>query len=259
MDAIVDGPAAEGSPGVEAGGGGMINIFVKGDLTKGTFGDGLAGQTPQSYQIAISRYHILRSATDPSPVLCFDHGAKAYVVDVHKDNLVGSCLTKKISSGSYTHGRTKVDWARYTVDGVYHYPGQKIPGKFTFFRAYSDVVYDNKTYKAGQGTITFSGVTKVSIPVLYPPLPSIPGVAFETKNGEFSMTFRYSKPLPIVQADTQKHWARFHWKIHDSFRWADTTLPGYKTGAWDVSPLLSNTEIVKLYGVSGYLVTSSVD
>lgn len=238
---------------------GYINIFVKGDLTKPALSDGLSGQTPQDYYISISRYHILRSASDPSPTLCFDHGNNASLANMHKDTKVGYCATKSIKTGLYTHGRTKVDWARYTVKGVYHYLGQKLAGKFTFFRAYSDSIQGDKVYKAGHGFITFSGVTTVSIPVVYGPLPSIPGVAFETKGGVFTMTFPYSKPLPIKQNNTQTHWARFHWKIGDSFRWADTKLPNYQAGVWDVSPLVMNTEAVKMYGVSGFHVTSSVD
>lgn len=93
----------------------------------------------------------------------------------------------------------------------------------------------------------------------YGPLPSIPGVTFEATKGVFQMTFRYTKPLPIVQTNTQAHWARLHWKIKDSFRWLDFALANYKTGVWDVSPLLANSETVKLYGVSGFHVTSSVD
>ena len=258
-DARPDTGAVDGAPPKVDGGGGVIKIYVKGDLSQKTFNDGLTGQTPTNYQIAISRYDILRSAADPSPVLCFDHGKTPFVVDALKDNLVGQCLTSKISSGAYTHGRTRVDYARYTVNGVYHYLGQKLPGKFTFFRAYSDVVYKQKPYKAGTGFVSFSGLATVSIPMLYGPMPSMPGVKFETKNGVMSMTFAYSKPLPIVTNDSGTHWARFHWMVRESFRWAELSLPNYQKGAWDVSPLLSNTEAVKLHGVSGYMVTSSVD
>jgi hypothetical protein len=248
----VDLTPGEGLPGT-------IAIYVKGDLTKPTFNDGFAGQTPASYQIAISSYHVLKSATDPAPTLCFDHGQKPFVVQVDKDNLVGSCATKAVPSGTYTHGRTKVAWARYSIAGVYHVLGQKLPGTFTFFRAYSDVTYNNKPYKAGHGSITFSGLTTVEIPFVYGPMPSMPGVGFETIKGEFFMTFKYSKPLPIIKDDPGEHWARFHWKVGDAFRWADLPLPGYVKQTWDVAAIFTNTELVKLHGVSGYYVTSSKD
>jgi len=78
-----------------------------------------------------------------------------------------------------------------------------------------------------------------------------------TGTGECFMTFPYTYPLPIDQADTNAHWARFHWKIWESFRWTDADLTGYQTGVWDVAAV--GTETVGLYGVSSYYVTSSVD
>jgi hypothetical protein len=240
---------------------GTIAIFIKGDRSqpKQPHADGLVGQTPLDYKIAVSRYQILRSANDPAPFLCFDHGKQPFVSDISGDNLVGHCQTNSIKTGLYTHGRTKVDWARYSVEGVYHYLGQKLSGTFTFFRAFSDVVYKGKPYKAGQGTIRFSGITTVEIPVTYGPLPPMPGVTFKTHAGELSMTFRYSHPLQIEQTDAGQHWARFHWKIGDSFRWADTAGLGYKHGVWDVSALAVYTEQIKVHGVTGYYVTSSKD
>lgn len=240
---------------------GTIAIFIKGDLSKPKqpHADGLVGQTPLDYKIAVSRYQILRSASDPAPFLCFEHGKHPFVADISKDNLVGHCQTNSIKTGIYTHGRTRVDWARYSVEGVYHYLGQQLPGSFTFFRAFSDVVYKGKPYQAGQGTIRFSGSTTVEIPVSYGPLPPMPGVTFETHAGELSMTFRYTNPLRIEQTDTEQHWARFHWRIGDSFRWADTAGLGYKQGVWDVSALPAYTEQIKVHGVTGYYVTSSKD
>ncbi len=249
----------DSSPSKDSQPTGYIDIFVKGDLAKPAFKDGLSGQTPQDYVIAISRYHILKSAADPSPVLCFDHGKNPSLAIIANDTKVGYCATSSIKSGLYTHGRTKIDWATYKVKGVYHYLGQKLAGTFTFFRAYSDTVFDGKAYKAGHGTITFSGVTTVSIPVVYGPPPSVPGVAMKTQGGVFTMTFPFGKPLPIKQDNTKMHWARFHWKIGDAFRWADTKLAGYQPGVWDVSPIVTSTEAVKLFGVSGFHVTSSVD
>ncbi len=239
--------------------GGRINIYVKGDQTKPTFKDGLSGQTPTNYEIALSRYQVMTSALDPKPVLCFDHGSKPVVTNMAKDTLVGYCKTQSIKTGAYTHGRTKVDWARYTVNGVYHLGTQKLPGKFTFFRAYSDVTYKGTAYKAGKGFISFSGLTTVQIPFTYGPMPPMPGVQFKTIKGEFFMTFRYSKPLPIVQPNKGSHWARFHWKVGDAFRWKELTWPSYSKGSWDVSPVFTSIEPVLVHGVWGYRVTSSVD
>jgi hypothetical protein len=255
--AAADAAAASDGSTPGDGGVGTIAIYVAGDLTPVVYGDGLAGQTPYDYQIALSRYDILLGATDPSPVLCFDLGATPFVVEVDKDNLVGSCVTAAVPSGTYTYGRTTIDWARYTVDGVYHYLDQQLPGKFVYFRAYSDTVYDGKAYAAGTGTVTFIGATAAEYPVVYGPPPNVAGVRFDIVGGKCLMTFPYTRPLPIDQSNTGAHWARFHWKIWESFRWTDAAWSGYQTGVWDVAP--GGIETVGLYGVSSYYVTSSID
>ncbi len=238
-------------------GGGTIKIYLKGDLTPQTFTDKYSSQTPTNYQIALSRYFIMLNAQDPKPQLCF-HLKKVAVADMSKDNLMGSCRTQTLKTGLYTYGKVKVEWVRYTVDGVMHYNGIPLSGKLTFLRAYSDTTYQGKAYKAGQGRIKFAGPTTVEIPYTFPQVPTTPGLKFSLVKGEFFITFPYTKPLPIDQTSKDQHWARMHWKIHNAFRWIDKALPSYKTDIWDVAVTTSTTEEVKLFGVSGYKITSSV-
>lgn len=258
-----DPPAVDGGSWPDgAGKPGTISIFVAGDQSAVAFNDGLAGQTPQDYEIAISRYATLRSANDPAPVLCFDHGSTPVITNMAKDTFVGACDTSTIPTATYTHGRTKVDWARYTVDGVYHVPGLgPVAGKLTMFRAYSNTTYGGKSYAAGTGTLTVQGLpTPIEIPVTYPTPPSVPGlVEFQVVGGEFFMTFIFSHPLLIQQGNPDVHWARFHWKVKDAFRWTDRTLAGYQAGAWDIALDPTQTEVLSMYGVSGYYVTASTD
>jgi len=251
-----DGAPPKGDASIS---GGTIKIYVKGDRSKPTVKDGLSGQTPRNYEIALSAYEVLTSANDKSPTLCFDHGKKPVVTKMTGDTLVGYCETRKFKSGNYTHGRTRVDWARFTVDGVYHIAGQKVPTVFTFFRAYSDTTYKNIPYKAGSGFISGKNITTFTIPMVYGPLPPMPGVSFETKGGKFYMTFAYPKPLPIVPAHPDNHWARFHWKVGEAFRWKELKHHNYKDKKWDVNVIPSRTEQVLRHGVLGYNVTSSVD
>jgi hypothetical protein len=258
------GPSDGNSPsdgGAAAdGGGGAIEIYLAGDLSALTFGDNLSGQTPTNYEIAVSRYYTLRSASDPNPALCFDHGAKHEIADMSKDNLVGSCKTAAMPTATYTHGRTKVEWSRYTVDAVYHALGQALPTKMTVFRAYSDTRYQGKRYAAGQGALIFDAAGQpITIPMQFPALPSGASFRFETINGEGFVTFAYTRPLTIVQQNAKRHWARFHWKIKDAYRWADKRLPGCTAGKWDIAANVVDSELVQMYGASGFYVTASTD
>ena len=238
--------------------GATISIYLAGDLEPITWTDGLSGQTPDNYFIALSAYQIQRSLDDPNPQPCFQHDAPREM-NLHQDNLAGICATSDIADGLYTHGRVKVDWVRYTVDGTLHATGRAFPGKVTFFRAYSDAVYDGTTYPAGQGWIRYEGITEAQIPLPFEGFPQLPGVSLDTTNGAFWMTFPFTQPLPIVQDNTDAHWARLHWQIADAFRGQDLDTEGFTDGTWDLEPTPAGTEPVMGYGVSGYYVTTSID
>ncbi len=238
-------------------GGGTISIYVEGDFTPKTFSDGLAGQTPTHYVIALSEYWVQTSLNDPSPAFCFDTGTSPVEADMYEETLVGTCQTADLPTAVYTHGRVKVEWATYTVSGTLHYQGVPLPGEFTFFRAYSDTTYLGQSYLAGEGTIAYSGATQVSIPTTYDPPLSIPGLNMETVDGAFWMTFPYSQPLAVDQTNTDHHWARFSWQIYEGFRWPDTTATGHTPQIWDVGLTAPETESVLSAGVTGYHTTAS--
>ena len=253
-----DGPLGDGAGDDSGITGGRIDIYVAGDSTPKTFTDGLSGQTPRDFKIALSKYYAMTSASDPAPALCFDHGDSEVVADLSGDTLVGSCATASLPTAAYAYGRVRVEWAEYTVSGVLHYLGQAYSGDFTFFRAYSDVVHNGTPMSAGQGVIKFS-VTGTEIPVTYPAALQAPGSTVETTNGECWMTFAYSHPLPVDQTSPDSHWARFTWEIFEGFRWSELALTGYATGVWDVSTAAGGTEFVSVPGATGYYTTSSED
>jgi hypothetical protein len=149
------------------GGGGTISIYVAGDATPRTFSDGLSGQTPRDFRIALSTYYAMTSATDPAPALCFDHGADEVVADLAGDTRVGTCARPRSRPRPTPTAGVRVAWAEYTVSGVLHYLGASLAGDFTFFRAYSDTVHNGTPMSAGQGVIRFSA-TGTEIPVTYP-------------------------------------------------------------------------------------------
>lgn len=252
-------PDAQVSEDASTTGGGTISIYLTGDLTPKTFTDGLSGQTPTRYVVALSEYWAQTSLDDPTPAFCFSTGGAPVEADLAEDTLVGTCRTADLPTATYTHGRVKIDWATYTVTGTLHYQGMPLPGELTFFRAYSDTTYQGQAYSAGEGTITFTGATTVTIPMAYDPPLSLPGVRLETIAGEFFMTFPYSNPLAVDQTSPDHHWARAHWEIFEGFRWQDQGTAGYAAAVWDVAPTEAETEPVIYPGVTGYHTTASTD
>ena len=246
----------------DASASGTIAIYLLGDHQPQSFADGLQGQTASEFQVALSRYVVLKGADDPAPQPCFDHGDQPVVADLQGDKLMGLCPASAIATGLYTHGRVKVDWARYTVQGQLHYGATTLPGKFTFLRAWSDTTVAGKAYKAGTGTLRFrdvSGTVDNEVPYAYPPFPAMTGIATQTIGGEFLMTFAYQKALPVVQGAAGSYWARFHWHVWQAFRWQDSAGAAFGPGIWDVVPPPGLSETVLMAGLSGYHVSSSVD
>ena len=247
------------TPDASVLGNGTIGIYLTGDLTPREFTDGLTGQTPSSYLIALSRFYTLTGMDDPAPALCFDHGDTPVVADLYADTLMGSCATATIPTAVYLAGKVKVDWVQHTVAGVLHYQSMSLPGTFTFFRAYSDTEVEGEPYLAGDGWIRFSGAVEYQMAMTYEPLPQLPGLIQETVAGEFWLTFPYTRPLEVVQDDPGQHWSRMHWEIFEAFRWQESDLAGNADGTWDVGATVADTEVVVNAGVTGYHITASTD
>ncbi len=254
-------PDAQGfRPGDDAGSVGTVAIYLTADSSERTYDDELRGQTPRDFRIALSRYYLLTSAADPAPVLCFDHGADPAVASIEQDVHVGTCATATVPTAVYTHGRVKVDWVSYTVEGTVHSEGVAYPGSVEVFRAYSDTTHHDKAYVAGEGVIGFrSAALDNEVDVTYPALPQLAGVHLELVDGELLMTFPYTTPLPMERSNTEHHWARFHWEVFEGYRWRDSDVAGYTPGVWDVDLLGQRSEEVVFGGVTGYHVTASTD
>lgn len=238
---------------------GSIAIYLAGDHTPKTFNDGLAGQTPTDYEIALSAYQVMTSANDTTPEPCFDHGTNYVVADMSTDTLMGSCPTADLSTAAYTHGRVRIDWARYSVQANLHYLGTPYPGTITFFRAYSETTYEGTVYAPNTGFVMYSGIIDYEVPWVYPALTSIGPITYDFEGNATWMTFPYTKPLLVDANNTDDHWARFHWQVADAFRWVDLDLANYVDGTWDLAQTASGIEQVMMYGASGYTITASTD
>lgn len=239
--------------------GGTIDIYFAGDLEPKDFEDGYSGQTPKEYEIALSKYHVQTSLDDPMPVPCFEHD-EPRVANMLDDNLMGTCQIAEIPTDTYTHGRTRVDWVRMTVEGTLHFNGNAFPGDFTFFRAYSDTTFEGDPYDAGEGWIEYSGPMDRRFDFDFgETVPAQPGSKAETINGEFWFTFPFGRPLPIVESAQDSYWSRLHWEVYESFRWEERMMGSYTDGAWDVAVNPAQNEEVFSFGVTGAYVTSSID
>lgn len=252
-------PAADGGPAsAEAGsgdlrhegGGGLLSIFIRGDLTPKLFSDGLSGQTPKQYVMGLGRFDILRSAGDPSPVTVFDHGQKPVEVNLLSETLGGSRPLAELPAGTYSHGRVLLTHARFTVAAVVHAPGVPLPGDIASVVALSDGIIDGKPWTQGQATFSFAGFT---VPGSVPALPSTAGGTIVSSGGRTWLVFPFPKPLTVGGSGAD-HRATIIYQVHESFRWQDQDKAGYQPKIFDVDPLAPSFEPVLNFGATGYAI-----
>lgn len=253
-------PAADSGPAsAEAGsgdlrregGGGLLSIFIRGDLTPKVFSDGLSGQTPKQYVMGLGRFDILRSPGDPAPVTVFDHGQKPVEVNLLSETLGGSRPLAELPPGTYSHGRVLLTHARFAVAAVVHAgSGVLLPGDISSVVALSDGTIDGKPWTQGQATFSFAGFT---VPGTVPALPSTAGGTIVSSGGRTWLVFPFPEPLAVGSSGAD-HKATIIYQVYESFRWQDQDKAGYQPKTFDVDPLAMSFEPVLNFGATGYSI-----
>jgi hypothetical protein len=263
-DGSLEGPTPDkGIPGearidrtradvVGEGGGGTISIYIKGDKTAVTFSDGFAGQTPKEYKMGLGRYDIMTSPSDPAPVTVFDHGAKPVDVDLLGTTLGGAAKIAALPAGTYTHGRVLLTSATFTIAAIVH-AGLAVPGDIRVVSALSDTTIDGTSWTQGKTTFTFiAGAIQQTVPGVIPPLPSTGGGSIVQTGGKTWMIFPFPTPLTLYPSMKKDYQATIIYKVFESFRWEDQSLPGYTAKVFDVDALKLTFEPVRNFGATGY-------
>jgi hypothetical protein len=260
---FLGGPGADGGPSGGSGrsltdGGpaeeGTIEIYVQGELTPKVFSDGLSGQTPEDYVMGLSRFDLMRSATDPAPVTAFDHGARSVEVDMLGRTLAGTARTAEIPTGVYAYGRVLLTMTRFTVRATAHGQGLSLPGKLKVTGALSDTTLDGQPWTKGQAQYTFTagGLFSRTMAGPLPPLPSTAGGGIVPEGGRTWLVFPFPTPLAVDPHSRARHQATIIYEVFDSFRWEDQAGPGYSSGVFDIAE--TTFEPVRNFGATGYRI-----
>lgn len=231
-----------------------LSIYIKGDKTAKSFSDGYSGQTPKVYGMGLGRFDIMTSASDPSPVTVFDHGANPVEVDLLGETLGGEAPLAGLPATSYTHGRVLLTSSTFTVQATVH-AGVTLPGEITAVVALSDTTINGQPWKQGQATFSFAaGGPAVTVPATLPALPSTGGGSIVQEGGRTWLVFPFPKPIAISPSANKSHRATIAYQVFESFRWEDQTQAGYKDKVFDVDALGSTWEPVHNYGATGYAI-----
>lgn len=226
-----------------------LYIYVEADLTEKTFTDGLSGQTPKNYTMALARFDVMTSASDTSPVTIFDHGNAPRDVDMLGRTLAGTARMSSLPAGTYSHGRVKLVSASFDVDATVHAMGNHMPGTISVFAALSDHNDGTKDWTQGQAEYTFS-LYPTPMAAVIPALPSTVGGQVVQEDGETWLVFEFDQPMTLSPDITQDINATMVFEVFESFRWEDQDLTDYTDGVLDTTAVSS--EPVLNFGATGY-------
>lgn len=253
-----DSGAATVPDGATVGTAAKVEIHLRALTSPIAHADGLSGQTPSDQKIGIRKLTMMTSATDPSPLVVFDHGASAVEAGLNDkdDTVVATVPAATLKAGNYTVARVAISHARYRVAATMHGFGQSVPGAFENLHILSDgSTVDGETWNKGHYRFTFevggnSLATQSGEDSPLPLNPSAGGITMDTAGSETAYVFPISIPVePNVRGDVK---LIFEINTHENFRWQDEPTQGYASGIFDVTP--TSYEPVKSFGANSFRV-----
>lgn len=253
------GAAPDGAANVDGGdlmSGSKVAIHLRASTAPVAHSDGLSGQTPSDQKIGIRKLTLLKSASDPSPLVVFDHGAEAVEAGLNDkdDTVVATVAAKALQAGTYKIARVGISHVRYRVAATMHAAGQSVPGTFDNLQVLSDGSnVDGATRNKGHFRFTFEvgGNAVATQDGESGPLPETPaggGITLDTTGTESAYVFPVNIPVdPSVATDVKLVFAI---NTHENLRWQDESSPSYQSGVLDVTP--TAYEPVKSFGANSF-------
>lgn len=249
--------SADAKPATVGGGHGYV-FHVRATTAPFPHEDGLAGQTATEVKQGIRSLRLLRDASDPSPIVVFDHG-NGYVeagYDDGDDSVVARAAAASLPGGRFTLARIAVTHSRFRVASTLHVAGGAYPGVFDCVQALSDDVVLNGGNRARGWYRYVFEVAGKSYPIegADAPLPTSPTTGGFTLKTEGSESF-YEVALDMLVDPAIDHDVHVDMTVnmHESFRWEDQTQPGYATGVYDTTP--SSYEPIRRFGANAFVVS----
>jgi hypothetical protein len=237
-----------------------VEIHIRASTSQVSHSDGLSGQTPNDQKIGIRKLTMLTSATDPAPLVVFDHASAAVEAGLNDkdDTVVATVPAATLKSGNYTIARVTISHVRYRVAATMHAVGQSVSGNFSNMQVLSDgSVVDGKPWNKGHYSFTFEvgGSALATQAGENGPLPMNPsggGITMDTSGTETAYVFPILLPVtPNVVGDVK---LVFEINTNENFRWQDQATAGYQNAIFDVTP--TSYEPVKNFGANSFHVVA---
>jgi hypothetical protein len=249
---------ADGGSAAADAGGPQYQVHLRATQAPVTFSDGFSGETPLDQRFGVRSLALLRDASDPSPVVVFDHGAAAVDAPVNdgSDTLVGAASIAALGSGTFTVAKVGVGYYDFRVAGTIHASGLATAGDYHDLEILSNVVYGGQTYAKGYYSFTFevggtSYGTLTGTDLVTPVDLSTGGLTLDASGDAATYVFPVNVTLdPSVATDVT---VAMTVNTFQNFRWQDESSPGYAAGVFDTTP--TAYEPVESFGANSFVLT----
>ena len=263
--ALADAGGADGAVAVDAGsdpdggpdsdaGGPWVHVHLRSSQAAVAHAPSTSGQTPGEWWSGVRSLELLRSDTDPAPLLVFSHGdgsVEASYAD-GADTVVGSARIADLVPGTYTRARVVHTHVRFTIDATLHAGFGPMPGLLDELIVLSDrTTIEGATRMQGDwrtvfrtGGMTFpaegSGLS----------LAAVPGGGFDVSVVDGETVYSFPVLLEVRNDLLTDLNLIFEVNVHEGFRWTDVTATEYVDGVFDFTP--GGTEPVVQAGANSY-------
>jgi hypothetical protein len=258
-DMSIPGGGSSGSGG--SGGkpsGAQVFVRIVADQTPVPDTDGAERETPIDQRLGILGLQLLRSESDPSPLVVFQNQTPVDTgYNAGNDTLVGTATASALTAGTYLFARVPVAYTKFTVAGTYHEGSLAVPGQFADTISLSaQTLIDGAQRNQGWfsdsfvvGSTTEGTVTGEGAQIAQPATGS--GVVLDMSNAAGAYLFPVNLVIdPAVGHDVT---ITFTFNTYEDFHWVDQSQPGYEAGTFDVS--YGAWEPITQLGANSFTVT----
>jgi hypothetical protein len=224
-----------------------------------SFSDGFSGETPLDQHVGVRSLTLLRSASDPAPLVVFDNGAAVVDAPVNdgSDTVVGSAVAAALPAGTFTVAKVAVGYYDFKVAGTLHANGLTTPGDYHDVEVLSDgVTYAGQTFNKGYYSFTFEvgGTaygTVTGTDLVTPVDLATGGLTLVAAGNDVTYVFPVMVTLdPGIASDVA---IVMTVNTYENFRWQDESQPGYQAGVFDTTP--TTYEPVESYGANSFAIS----
>lgn len=204
--------------------------------------------TPDRLWAGIRRIELLRSPSDPSPVVLLD-SVPSTQADLVAGTRLGRVDLSVIPAGSYTHLRLRLDRAVMGLEATAHHVGLRVQGEFEIDYALSDHASGGALRHQGDLIATFRGAgamlsqaghLEIPAGLLHGPLPNM---QVSTASGGYALTFTApGAPIVLAHGSPTSITACASFLIHDAIGWRERSSPGFAEGVLDLTESATTSE-----------------